>query len=941
MVENQQGAATSSDVSACAVCDAPTPSVYCETCKCGICSNCKPKLPADAPVPNPPALIQQSKHVLETVSIRSDDGAQQQHHEALGLFQQALDTRIKILGKSHVKVADTHVEFAATLLVPNRHYTLGMEHYQKAIQIYGKLGGCASDKLQTIQQAQQQLEQTMVEAAQSYMMQGLDCQTRQQDNDKALGMFQMAYSLLECVLQFSPASKKGEVYQTYQLALADVCRVLASVHISSSHYTTAVPFLEIATKLLTESVGEDDERTLAMANDFATVQKLLEKHATKHNQRIPHWYERDNFVADSEAAADDSSSGATTAATNAATHNHVGISVHYIKTGFWKDLQAARLDATASMQDAVEKVIEMKDISYLASVDKKHTGPANLMVCYAPESSIADIINSLDEYCRTNLTEEGKPSDHSTYIWMKSLCLAPNEAPTTTKLKKDILANVSQVLAILTPWYHPLIWKNPQCLQDIYLASQTPNCKLTLALPPAQTWAVSDAIIGDPTAPLATLYEALEHLVVEDKDTTAVVTLDADTSPVSAAQQMRLSLQDIFRPWIRDIVKAQVQQQQLSTSGPSTPTMKPASPTNSKEALKLFQMQLSNKLGLLFWNYGEHKTALEMLEDALTMTEAMYGKHESTATVYRNIGNVLSDMGQYNLALQAHHKALMILEAAFHDSHPRVAETCSTIGNLYRLSNQLSKAMEYHQKALNLQKECYGSTQNLPAAESYRQLAQVFFSKGDTSAALAEFQKALQIQEAVLGEEGKNHPTLAATHCHLGMVYKKKQNFDAAFKEYQQAAAIYEATFGRNHIETATTFDHAASVLKLQDKLDEALDWYEQSKTMYEGILGMQHPTTAQAYHTVGQIQNDMDNVEEALSHYKKALEIRRAALGANHLTTAASLQTIGTLHFEIGEFDEALEELREAFDIVEPILGIEHPTTKQLADIINAVMEA
>jgi tetratricopeptide (TPR) repeat protein len=911
------------------------------------------------------------------------------YHQAMGLYQKAFQIRYSVLGPDHITLAALNC-LVARALASQRYYTAAVEHYTRAMRIYSSDDNKDNTTTPTFitQQLQKEIAYTldiMVDAANTAMIQGLEFQANRNQTDAALSQFEYAHSLLASVLQNTPADLMvledgalvSQETRQHTLAFVDVCRVLASVHVTLRDYGQALPYLQQAHCVLVPLLGMEDPRTRAMATDKSTVQALALKQNKSNsfvsdddndddddddNAEMMHWFERDDYFSNDndndtleigndnivQVAPEDTCSVAQAEKTT-----YLGVSVSWIKRGFWEELQSAYLTPNDTMLAVLEKVIRPKCISetvasYRASLPSKHTGPASVLISYADESSIADVINTLDDYCRVH-----GHKDQGVYVWMRCLCEPTDEENISdtsnhqkSKALRQRIASIGHVLAIMAPWTHPLVWKQAVSLLEIYAAAhQIPGCKLTLVLPPAQTAAVSDALVGDLHAPIATLYKALENLQVEIADPRSKI----------KPHQVTQGLQSIFRPWIRNVLKAQVQQHciisedtidsattaSMGADENDPPTKRPSvTLADGREvALEVFQLQLCNKMGLLFWDYGEYKAALELLEDALGMTERMYGEeHESTATVYQNIANVCFDMGRYEVARHTYHKVLSLMEALLPEHHPRIAGICTKLGHIYNSMDDFDEAMEFHQRALTIHAKNHRSTNNLASADSYNNIGNTLYCKGNNDAALMEFTKALGIQQSILGAE--KHPTLALTHAHIGMVMKAEGNLEGAVKEYQTAAMIQEAALGTDHVQTALTYENLASVFRSQDNLDAALEFCGKSKESYEKALGAYHPTTATAWQTLGTIQNCMDMVEDALHSYHKSLEIRESVL-VDVQPTAETLQSIGTLLFEIGDLDEALVSLRKAFDMLEPILGIEHPTTQGLADTINAVLEA
>ena len=456
---------------------------------------------------------------------------------ALSLYHKALSMRHAILGEKHPAVAATHHSIAKAFK-GHRHYVASLEAYQAALRSYNNNNKtqhledesqAATGSTTQIQNEIHQLMDTMVDAANYYMMQGLELQARHLRED-ALVQFEYAHSLLASIVALVGSSSRvtiGDSKMNYKelnpidesfpselelsLSLCHVTRVIAGVHVSASQYATALPFLQQAYSLLVQVLGKDDQRTVAMASDVVTLQALMKKqhphsksvksssnnnnsstsmkddHDDNDEPQILHWFERDDYD-DFDNGNEQKPGTGTMLESNDASSSQtapLGISIDWIKRGFWREIQAANLDPNATMQDVVDKVIQPKistsDTSvYLNGIDNGHTGPATVMIVYASTSTVGEIINTLDDYCRSHSFD-----DKNVHVWLASLCQSPSSSLiTSSEHLQALMTNIGHVLAILSPWYDPLVWKTSSCLREIYLAHQISRCKLTLVLPP-------------------------------------------------------------------------------------------------------------------------------------------------------------------------------------------------------------------------------------------------------------------------------------------------------------------------------------------------------------------------------------------------------------------------------------------------------------------------
>lgn len=96
-------------------------------------------------------------------------------------------------------------------------------------------------------------------------------------------------------------------------------------------------------------------------------------------------------------------------------------------------------------------------------------------------------------------------------------------------------------------------------------------------------------------------------------------------------------------------------------------------------------------------------------------------------------------------------------------------------------------------------------------------LGELLLAQGELEAAWAAFQRALKIDEDVLGP---THPYVALCIKSLGRVSETRQDYSSAQKAYQRALDIDQASFGPNHPVVALDLEDLGRVLQAQGNLE-------------------------------------------------------------------------------------------------------------------------
>jgi tetratricopeptide (TPR) repeat protein len=144
--------------------------------------------------------------------------------------------------------------------------------------------------------------------------------------------------------------------------------------------------------------------------------------------------------------------------------------------------------------------------------------------------------------------------------------------------------------------------------------------------------------------------------------------------------------------------------------------------------------------------------------------------------------------------------------------------------------------------------------------------------------AVDEFQKALHIQEPLLGDTSV---VLAKTHYSMGLAMRATKDYGQALYHLNRANAIY-----------------IGQPIEIENKK-------EFEEEMMDCKLNM-----ARTHHSQGVDFQRSGDYDRSIAEHRKALLIREHILGRSHLETARSYYVIGCALSDRGNFDEALAEL-------------------------------
>lgn len=115
---------------------------------------------------------------------------------------------------------------------------------------------------------------------------------------------------------------------------------------------------------------------------------------------------------------------------------------------------------------------------------------------------------------------------------------------------------------------------------------------------------------------------------------------------------------------------------------------------------------------------------------------------------------------------------------------------------------------------------------------------------------------------------GPDHIEVAEVLNSMGLVLKKRADYDGAERHYKRAIEIVRKTFGRDqeHYKLGIYYNNLADLDRKRNRFDDALRLYERALTSIEKTLGPQHSEAAEILHNIGQVQHQLGSYEQSQS---------------------------------------------------------------------------
>ncbi|CAF3672713.1 unnamed protein product [Rotaria socialis] len=198
----------------------------------------------------------------------------------------------------------------------------------------------------------------------------------------------------------------------------------------------------------------------------------------------------------------------------------------------------------------------------------------------------------------------------------------------------------------------------------------------------------------------------------------------------------------------------------------------------------LIQRCLHN-LALLRYKQCDYESTLEYLQIALDLEVVSSEREESfICSIYNWIGNVFLMRQNFDRALENYNEGLKHKSKI--DSRDQLGEIklYANIANVYTYQKRYELALEKHLECLAMKQEILQDFQHPMIAASYVHIGIVYTKLKRYQEAIDILEKALNIQCKVLGTD---HLDVGVTLYNLGVAYDEQKNYDRASQYYLEA----------------------------------------------------------------------------------------------------------------------------------------------------------
>ena len=209
---------------------------------------------------------------------------------------------------------------------------------------------------------------------------------------------------------------------------------------------------------------------------------------------------------------------------------------------------------------------------------------------------------------------------------------------------------------------------------------------------------------------------------------------------------------------------------------------------------------------------------------------------------------------------------------------------------------------------------------------------------GDLEGALADFDRALELNEQVFGTD---HPAYATCVENRGGVLYRLGRADETLAALELTYEIRERNLGPDHIDVLRTRINVGTVAMLTKDNERALEVFAALKPrLIEARGGTDHPDVLTVTRNQAIALRGLGRHAESLLLFEQTVDQNRRVYGPDDPRVALALADAGEALVSLERWDEARTRIETAFEIFREKHGAQDPRTMRAADTLVALGE-
>jgi signal transduction histidine kinase len=308
--------------------------------------------------------------------------------------------------------------------------------------------------------------------------------------------------------------------------------------------------------------------------------------------------------------------------------------------------------------------------------------------------------------------------------------------------------------------------------------------------------------------------------------------------------------------------------------------------------------------------------AMEKLFLALEILKAKE-QPQLLTTVYDQLGEVYSDLGQHDVALKYYFDALAINERL--GLKYEIAKVYSEIGWIYKNQLNFSQARLYMDKALSLREEIKDEH---GISNSYNVLGVLYYQEKKYNEALKFLQKSLEIRERIGHKEGAS-----ACMFNMALVYEDLGQYEKALEHHFNALIIDEAISDKQGL--SISYNQIGQVYTKAKKFSEAATYLRKAAD-----LSLETGSKISIMNNrlfFSELYEAQGNMKQALFYHKLYSQLNDSIYSEGNAMKLAELQAL----YQVEQKNQEIELLNQHKEIQSNQIQLQRSQISQQRTII------
>jgi eukaryotic-like serine/threonine-protein kinase len=210
------------------------------------------------------------------------------------------------------------------------------------------------------------------------------------------------------------------------------------------------------------------------------------------------------------------------------------------------------------------------------------------------------------------------------------------------------------------------------------------------------------------------------------------------------------------------------------------------------------------------------------------------------ASIRAVLGSTYYFLGEANLAIRQHQRALELRKSHLPAEHPDTLVSMNHLASAYLQAGRINDALPLFEQTLKVRRATLGP-EHRDTLESMNNLAAAYQLGKRYKDAVPLYKETLKLRTETLGAE---HPKTLDTMTNLALAYQATGRHKDALPLLEETLRLQRANQGEKHLDALGTMNNLALALWSTKRLSEAVPLYDETLKLAKDLLGPEHPNT-------------------------------------------------------------------------------------------------